>query len=64
MFGNIVVDGIVLLLLLVIAVNFLQIVKGILDWYRITNYVAYRTSITVAELQKMLENRRLHTQNR
>jgi hypothetical protein len=64
MFGNIAVDGIVLLILVVIAVNFLQIVKGILDWYRITNYVAYKTSITVTELQKMLENRRLHTQNR
>jgi len=64
MFGSIVVDGIVLLLLLVIAVNFLQIVKGILDWYRITNYVAYKTGVTVAELQKMLESRRLHIQNR
>lgn len=64
MFDSIVVDSVVLLLVVAIAVNLLQIIKGVMDWYRITNYVAFKTSMTVAELERMLETRRLHAQNR
>ena len=61
---GLITGGILMLLLVVIAVNFLQIVKGIRDWYRVTSYLAFRTNVTVAELQKMLENRRLQAHNR
>jgi hypothetical protein len=64
MFDNLVVDGTILLLLVVIAVIALQIINGAIERYRLTNYVAFKTGITVAELRKMLENRRLQTHNR
>jgi hypothetical protein len=55
------IGGIILLLLTVITVNFLQIVKDFFKWYRITTSVAFKTNVTVAELQRMLASRRLHT---
>ena len=58
------IGGMIMLFLAVIAVNFLQVVKGFLDWYRITNHVAFKTNMTVAELQRMLANRRLRPCNR
>ncbi|MDH4231129.1 MAG: hypothetical protein OEW04_03755 [Nitrospirota bacterium] len=61
---GLITGGILMLLLVMIAVNFLQIIKGIRDWYRITNYLAFRTSLTVAELQRMRESRRLQAHNR
>jgi len=39
-------------------------VKDLLDWYRTTKYVAFKTNMTVAELQRMLASRRLRPQNR
>jgi len=61
---GLITGGILMLLLVVIAVNFLQVVTGIRDWYRVTSYLVFRTNVTVAELQKMLENRRLQAHNR
>jgi hypothetical protein len=49
----------VTMLLVAIGVNLLQIVRGIIKWYRITSYVASRANVTVSELQKMLEGRRM-----
>lgn len=64
MYDGLLTGGMLMLLLVVIAVNFLQMVKDLLDWYRTTKYVAFKTNMTVAELQRMLASRRLRPQNR
>jgi len=64
MLDSFVVDSTALLLLAVIAVNLLLIIKDIIDLYRRTNYVAYRTGITLTELRKMLGSRRLKSCSR
>jgi hypothetical protein len=61
---GLITGGILMLLLVVIAVNFFQVVKGVRDYYRVTSYLAFKTNVTVAALQKMLENRRLQAHNR
>ncbi len=61
---GLITGGILMVLLVMIAVTFLQIIKGIRDWYRLTNYLAFKTGLTVAELQRMCENRRLQAHNR
>jgi len=64
MLESFVVDSTTLLLLAFIAVNLLLIIKDIIDLYRRTTHVAYRTGITVTELRKMLGSRRLKSCNR
>ena len=64
MYDGLLTGGMLMLLLVVIAVNFLKMVKELLDWYRTTKHVAFKTNMTVAELQRMLANRRLRPQNR
>lgn len=58
-FEYVVVGGTIALLCLVTAVRVAQIIRSAIDRYTVTNYVAFRTGLTVTELRKMLEARRL-----
>jgi hypothetical protein len=58
MFEGFVLDGLAFLLVIAVAVNVFQLIKGFVDQYRMTNYIALKTGITITELRKMLEYRR------
>ncbi len=59
MFDGFSFDGFGLLFLLALAAGILYMIKNLIGRYRAANYAILRTHITVYELQKMIENRRV-----
>jgi len=59
MIDRFLLNGFGMLFLLVLALSIMYMVKGLINKYRATNYAILKTHITVYELQKMIENRRV-----
>lgn len=59
MIDRFLLNGFGMLFLLTLATSIWYLVKSLISRYRATNYAILKTHITVYELQKMIENRRV-----
>jgi hypothetical protein len=59
MIDRFLLNGLGMLFLLVLVAVIIHMVRSLINRYRATNYAILKTHITVYELQKMMENRRV-----